>query len=65
MSPMLALIVIQTENLLSLDWKRRQIAACQLRNIFQSNINEFDYSVVSLTQSGTFTLKQNLKISKN
>lgn len=36
MSPILALTVYQVERLLSLDWKKRQVAACQLKKIIQS-----------------------------
>ena len=46
MSPILALTIYQVERLLSLDWKKRQVAACQLKKIFQSG-QTFKYTLVA------------------
>ena len=50
MTPFLALILNQTEYLLNPDWRRRQIAACNLRGIFnllhRKQIDSLDYFTV-------------------
>jgi hypothetical protein len=47
MSPMLALALVQAEQLLSADWRKRQAAACQLRCIFE-HAETLPYSLVLL-----------------
>ena len=50
MSPTLALILSQTEYLMNQDWRRRQIAACNLKGVFsilqRKQIEKLDYFTV-------------------
>ena len=50
MTPILALILNQTEYLLNQDWRRRQVAACNLRCIlnllYSKKIEELNYWLV-------------------
>ena len=63
LSPLLAMILNETETLLSQDWRRRQMAACQLRvalsTLHQAGVSSLDfYTVQRRSEDGQLQVSQ-------
>lgn len=57
MSPLLAMILSQSDYLMNQDWRRRQVAACNLRGIFsmlnRRNVQHLDYYMVQKSSANS------------